>query len=136
MTTRGIATQVHVSLTIISTSAKGIIALRHDMIMNTEKLTPCGRREFECQAVSSAIEHAGKELRRYQCNHCDRRFDKRADIARHEASVHRDKLVSPPPLSYCTYQDCSRKDRGFTRSDNFREHMRRVHGEIHHKGRL
>lgn len=78
----------------------------------------------------SQHQHDRKEAaRRWQCNLCDRRFDKRADIHRHQVSVHRDRMHSPPELYHCPHEDCNRRDRGFPRIDNFKEHLKRVHND-------
>ncbi|TGZ79210.1 hypothetical protein EX30DRAFT_113870 [Ascodesmis nigricans] len=72
--------------------------------------------------------------RKYKCDFCSRGFDKRADIRRHEVSVHRERLASPPALHVCVFVGCSRQHRGFARIDNYKEHLRRVHGHVYVNG--
>ncbi|KAI5795803.1 hypothetical protein EDC01DRAFT_653576, partial [Geopyxis carbonaria] len=68
---------------------------------------------------------ASADKRLYPCKYCDKAFGKKGDIYRHEASVHRDRMMDPPEI-WCQESHCLRK-RPFSRRDNYNDHLRRVH---------
>src|ERR1041385_2608403 len=60
---------------------------------------------------------------RFPCTECDTLHLSSSDLARHQSSVH--KKYTP---YFCYELGCRRpRERGFTRKDNFIQHLRKVH---------
>jgi transposase-like protein len=62
---------------------------------------------------------------RFVCNQCNKAFQSQSDLNRHRSSVH-DK--SSP--YHCYVQGCRRRQRGFSRKDNYESHLRHVHRKL------
>ena len=73
-----------------------------------------------------------KHDRPYRCPHPDcaklQGFTYSGGLLRHEREVH-GKHGGPKSQLMCTYPDCKRRDKGFTRKENLNEHIRRVHSK-------
>jgi uncharacterized Zn-finger protein len=64
-----------------------------------------------------------KHRRRYRCTHCSSAFSLKADLKRHERSVHKD--IHADQVFICPNPLCSIPEKKFTRRDNFERHARR-----------
>jgi hypothetical protein len=67
---------------------------------------------------TSDMSHAS----RFVCNYCSKPFKSQNDVDRHRSSVH-DRAV----LYFCRERGCRRSNKGFTREDNYKAHLRCVH---------
>ena len=56
--------------------------------------------------------------RKYACASCDRSFEKKSDLRRHENSLHDKKQ-----MLFCQFPGCNRATRGFSRKDNYDQHL-------------
>ena len=71
-----------------------------------------------------------KHNRPYRCAHPDcaklQGFTYSGGLSRHEREMH-GKHGGPKSSIMCPYSNCKRKDKGFTRQENLKEHIRRIH---------
>ena len=76
--------------------------------------------------------HMDKHERPYRCTHPDcarlQGFTYSGGLLRHEREVHGKHSGSNSQL-VCTYPGCKREGKAFTRTENLKEHCRRVHRE-------
>ena len=75
-----------------------------------------------------------KRKRIYKClvGRCSNKaFSSKADLKRHQREVHhQDEDGNFSPSYQCPHSSCVRHERGFKRSSNLRDHLRRVHPNV------
>jgi len=89
---------------------------------------PCGRTFSQTHEFNR---HMKRHDRRYECpfpNCTNSGFPSSQDRDRHIKSKH-PETVSWEQLQYCPVQTCRYTTKGFTRTDNFRRHMK-LHPEV------
>jgi uncharacterized C2H2 Zn-finger protein len=80
----------------------------------------CSQCDLDFPTAGQLNSHVNrKHDQRYKCDSCHRAFNLRADLIRHESSVH--TLAS---AWRCTNEPCLKPGKVFARKDNFRRHVK------------
>jgi uncharacterized Zn-finger protein len=74
---------------------------------------------------SYSIHTNRRHRRRYACELCSSSFSLKADLQRHELTVHRDAHFQEAKMWKCSNVGCSVPDKEFWRKDNFTRHVAR-----------
>lgn len=92
--------------------------------------------DFEASRRCERKKHVDKHYRPHRCQEpacaASKGFTSSGGLLRHEREVH-NKHGGPKVQFACTYPDCKRKNKFFTRKENLNGHLRRVH---HHTEKL
>ncbi|SPN98762.1 uncharacterized protein DNG_01803 [Cephalotrichum gorgonifer] len=85
----------------------------------------CESKVFK--SVNDMKKHTARHSRRFTCSACATKFGTKNDLQRHRATVHGQRSAD---AWFCDDPTCKRRDRGFSRKDNFMKHLRDVHGRV------
>jgi hypothetical protein len=86
---------------------------------SSHKCTQCG---VECQTSGQLNYHINRShVRRFKCKQCDKAFNLKADLHRHELSKHKPELQQ---IFHCADAACTHT---FTRRDNLVRHIHKCH---------
>jgi hypothetical protein len=88
------------------------------------------------RTIGQQKEHENrKHVRRFQCSVCPKDFNLRADVKRHEKTVHKIANLRPIDIQnshklICPNVGCKSKDKVWLRKDNFNRHVQRCSNAI------
>jgi hypothetical protein len=86
---------------------------------SSHRCTQCGA---ECQTSGRLKNHINRShVRRYKCEQCDKAFNLRADLNRHQLSKHKPELQQ---IFHCSAAGCTHT---FNRRDNLVRHVHKYH---------
>lgn len=102
-------------------------------------LSPASSRIHYTPAISDSIKigvHTNLKTTKstsFDCHQCEvlppKTFKTKNDLARHERTVHR-QLRPGEAFWRCYFTDCKSSQKPWPRFDNFKAHVRRMHGEV------